>query len=600
MSVLLDALKKAAEEKKAANSSSGSIDALDSVAAVQETTLDEQETSSAHQDAEPEDISIPEETESQETELPLFDLKINEPVNEESETSALDDNSLLDSQTETNAFTLKLASEEIKDDENHELVSLMDSLDEKDSTSEVQNLGLDGSNVNPINEVDSQYNDVNEEKLSSSEKPVSNDEDFAWSLDKLPGYTADDPKNVVPNDTAYVTNPILVSGENTPPKQPNKYTTSTRVILSLVVVLLFIGIGFYGLLYYQEQNEELEFSMRKYNLTKMALPNKTDNKPNQQLAENSTTDDTFNLVSSKVDSLGNSVKESVDKNATTSVNNDEDLIASQNTDTVKPVNSNGDNKVGQSNLNKATKVNSSHDAVNKIKTTKKINTYHSTKKTSKTVFNNSRNNANLDPYKGVIVTSSTKSDIAKAYSAYSSGDYIEAKSLFTKILQKDPKNINAMLGMGGASVAEEEYRQAISFYQRVLDTEPNNIHAYEAIANLSGRVQLNKTWSNELENMVRKFPRSAVLQYAQGNIYAKQNDWLKAQENYFNALVADPENPDYMVNLAISFDHLGKYKLADKYYTQALGFAGNKKVSFNQTQVKNRLISIRQFIVKGH
>jgi len=512
---------------------------------------------------------------------------------------------LLDSQTETNAFTLKLASEESNEDDNHELVSLMDSFDEKDSTSEIQSLSGDSSTINStansINEVGNQHVDVNKEESLSSEKPVSNDEDFAWSLDKLPGYTADEPKNVVPNDdTAYVTNPILVSGENTPPKQPNKYTTSTRVILSLVVVLLFIGIGFYGLLYYQEQNEELEFSMRKYNLTKMSLPNKTANKPNQQLAENSKTNDTLNLVSSKVDSLRNPVKESVNENASQPLNNDESLISSQDVDTVQPENLNGDNKVVLSHSNKPINSNASHGAASKIKKKKKTNTYHSTKKTSKTVFNNSRNTSNLDSYKGVIVTSSTKSDIAKAYTAYSSGDYVEAKSLFTKILQKDPKNINAMLGMGGASVAEEEYRQAISFYQQVLDTEPNNLHAFEAIANLSGRVQLNKAWSNELENMVRKFPRSAVLQYAQGNIYAKQNDWLKAQENYFNALVADPENPDYMVNLAISFDHLGKYKLADKYYTQALGFAGNKQVSFNQNQVKNRLISIRQFIVKGH
>lgn len=62
MSVLLDALKKAAEEKKAANSSSGSIENLDPVASGQETTQDEQETAS-HQYVEPEKVSMPEETE---------------------------------------------------------------------------------------------------------------------------------------------------------------------------------------------------------------------------------------------------------------------------------------------------------------------------------------------------------------------------------------------------------------------------------------------------------------------------------------------------------------------------------------------------------
>jgi Flp pilus assembly protein TadD len=81
-----------------------------------------------------------------------------------------------------------------------------------------------------------------------------------------------------------------------------------------------------------------------------------------------------------------------------------------------------------------------------------------------------------------------------------------------------------------------------------------------------------------------------------GNLYASNNDWLAAQEYYFNAYALDMNNPDFTANLAISLDRLGKYPLAGQYYTQTLALAGATQVSFNVSDIKNRLISIRQFM----
>jgi tetratricopeptide (TPR) repeat protein len=45
--------------------------------------------------------------------------------------------------------------------------------------------------------------------------------------------------------------------------------------------------------------------------------------------------------------------------------------------------------------------------------------------------------------------------------------------------------------------------------------------------------------------------------------------WNDAQQAYFRAYSAEPDNPDILYNLAISLEHLRQNKLAAQYYAQA-------------------------------
>lgn len=63
----------------------------------------------------------------------------------------------------------------------------------------------------------------------------------------------------------------------------------------------------------------------------------------------------------------------------------------------------------------------------------------------------------------------------------------------------------------------------------------------------------------------------------------------EAQQAYFQAYAADPENPDFIFNVAVSLDQLRKSKLATQYYQMALSAAEARPAGFDRAQVENRL-----------
>ncbi|WEJ62115.1 tetratricopeptide repeat protein [Thiomicrorhabdus lithotrophica] len=615
MSVLLDALKKAAEDKKKADnlvadtdadqdsrsseSFSGSQDNsnLDFKLAVPDEDNSSIESSEANANENGNALIANDEIKvSPKEELPSFSLNTSEET-----VSDVDVNSELD-------FQIKLQPEDTlntqneSETSNNDLESLINSLDIEDNVT-VDKVGLEPFEVSSTNvlsglsaeqKTQSGLESANPKTTIKSEETNTTD-DFNWSMDDLPGYENSSQSN---DDTSQKAkslsqNPILINGENTPPKIKKKYATSTRIIVSLVVVLLFIGIGFYGMLYYQEQNEDLEFSMRKYNLSKMQFTQpKSDHEVNTVLQESIEDNSALNIVTDKVMSIGSTIKDAV----TTQLNDDSDKPQTLQDSSSQVAKLTNTEDALSSQLPAKNLSNSSIQRPKKIQNKAIRDTkYNSSKKPTEKLANTP-----LYSTDAMVSISTARSSLSKAYSAYESGDFQQANQMFTDALEKEPRNINALLGLGGIAVAQSDNYSALNYYQKVLDVEPNNIYAFESIANLSGKMLLNKSWENELFEMSQKYPSSAVLQYAKGNVFAKESDWLAAQESYFNAYALDSVNPDYMVNLAISYDHLGKYELAAQYYTQALGFAPGSNVSFDKKQVRDRLVSLRQFISQGH
>ncbi|WP_019555682.1 tetratricopeptide repeat protein [Thiomicrorhabdus arctica] len=419
------------------------------------------------------------------------------------------------------------------------------------------------------NELNQDISQVTSSILNDSERASSPDlesntlfetdkDSFEWSMNALPGYAT----ALVDDSTPIEKNSILLTGALTSePKIERKNSSSW--LLVLIVVLIFIGISVYGLNYYQSKSEQLENSMRKYKLDKIqsALPKKP--LPVAVAVDRSLQN--ANQSSQKLDftpdvTVKDAIHASSVSNTTTS-----NLV-------VLPV--------AQKELNTSV-VKGSKKSVVKPK-----NTPSSIKKRT------------ASPIKQPVLVKfdQTKIPLSEAYSAYERGHLELSQQKFNEVLTLDPKNIMAMIGLGGIAASAGHYYIAMDHYQQALNIEPNSLSVYEAIANLSTNIELNSDWYGSLKNMATIYPNSAPLQFALGNLYASNNDWLAAQEYYFNAYALDMNNPDFTANLAISLDRLGKYPLAGQYYTQTLALAGATQVSFNVSDIKNRLISIRQFM----
>lgn len=442
-------------------------------------------------------------------------------------------------------------------------------------------------------------NSVKKSNLQIDKSSLKEDEDsYKWSLDALPGYLGLGKNKKIKKDSTESENPILVAGAlSEDPARPTK-KSSVKLILILLLLLLFIGIVFYGALYYQEQHDALEQRMKKYNLVKTHIAVEegagTVNKLSEKRAEKSDMNPTEEGVSQAPLNEAAHERASIEGvQKEPSVYTGESVPFEKNNQTRTEVQSQRDLEKSVTSevatqKREAIPLPSERKMNSRVTNALKTSTQILDKKITKTASNT--------PRKAVIVVHSEEKVLSDAYLSYGQGDFTSAQQAFETVLTMNPKNEFALIGLGNILASDQQYTAAMGFYQKALAAQPSSLNAFEAMANISGHIELNSDWKSALSDMAQDHSESATLQYALGNVYAEENDWLSAQSAYFQAVALEPDNADYLVNLAVSLDQLGKYQLAARYYTEALAFVDVEAVNFNETQVKNRLISIRQFM----
>jgi len=176
----------------------------------------------------------------------------------------------------------------------------------------------------------------------------------------------------------------------------------------------------------------------------------------------------------------------------------------------------------------------------------------------------------------------------EAYAALQGGDVAAARAAYGKLLDHDPRSVEALHGLAAIALREGRLDDAHGSYQRILEIDPR-----DAIAN-AGLIGMKSdadpiAAESRLKNLISAQPDKQILSFALGNLYAGQGRWSEAQAAYFNAYSADSENPDYAFNLAVSLDQLHQAKLARQYYEKALSASANRPAAFDRNQAASRL-----------
>ena len=179
-----------------------------------------------------------------------------------------------------------------------------------------------------------------------------------------------------------------------------------------------------------------------------------------------------------------------------------------------------------------------------------------------------------------------------AWLAYESGRYDDAEKLYTEVLSLEKNNRDAMLGLGAVAIVKKDDETAKKYYLALLKLDPRDPIATAAIASLHSDKTSIASNEEYLLTMLESNPKAEHLNFALGNIYAQKGEWKAAQQSYFNAWQQDSENADYVFNLAISMDQLGKRQQALKFYTESLHKSVNKQVSFSREAVQQRIMSL--------
>jgi Tfp pilus assembly protein PilF len=178
--------------------------------------------------------------------------------------------------------------------------------------------------------------------------------------------------------------------------------------------------------------------------------------------------------------------------------------------------------------------------------------------------------------------------VESAWEALEAGNLPRAREEYERVLRANPRDRDALLGLATIDARTQRFESAEARYLRVLELDPRDPYAQAGLIALRGQTDPLQSESR-IKNLLAQQPDAAFLNFPLGNQYAAQGRWPDAQAAYFKAFSADPDNPDYAYNLAVSLDHLGQGKLALEYYRRALALAGNRAVGFNSVQVEARI-----------
>lgn len=178
--------------------------------------------------------------------------------------------------------------------------------------------------------------------------------------------------------------------------------------------------------------------------------------------------------------------------------------------------------------------------------------------------------------------------VGSAYAAYLAGDLATARADYQQALREEPSNRDALLGLAALDVRAGRLAAAEVAYQRLLQADPRDTHAHAGLIALrAGRVDP-VTAESRVKLMLAENPGAHVLNFTLGNQFAQQGRWAEAQQEYFRAYAAEPDNPDFAYNLAVSLDHLRQPALALQYYERAVALAKARGASFDIATAQNR------------
>jgi tetratricopeptide (TPR) repeat protein len=182
--------------------------------------------------------------------------------------------------------------------------------------------------------------------------------------------------------------------------------------------------------------------------------------------------------------------------------------------------------------------------------------------------------------------------IVAGYDALRSGDMPAARRSYAAAVAAEPANVDAHLGLATVEARMGNVSAAASHYRRVLDLDPRNATALAGLASMAD-LSHPETLEEQLRTDLARYPQSAALHFALGNLYASRGRWEDAQSAFFEALRLEPSSADTLYNLAVAMDHMNQQRLAFEYYGRALEAARMQVAQFDPALVQRRIAELR-------
>jgi tetratricopeptide (TPR) repeat protein len=182
--------------------------------------------------------------------------------------------------------------------------------------------------------------------------------------------------------------------------------------------------------------------------------------------------------------------------------------------------------------------------------------------------------------------------VESAYAAFLAGDIARARNDYQDALRDEPANRDALLGLAATDVRSGRLEAAEGIYVRLLRADPRDAHAQSGLIALRSARMDPLVAESRVKTLLAADPEAHVLNFTLGNQLAQQGRWAEAQQQYFKAFAAEPDNPDFAYNVAVSLDHLRQIKPALEYYRRALELAASRGASFDAAAARERIAQL--------
>jgi len=182
--------------------------------------------------------------------------------------------------------------------------------------------------------------------------------------------------------------------------------------------------------------------------------------------------------------------------------------------------------------------------------------------------------------------------VESGYAAYLSGDLVAARTQYEEALREEPANRDAQLGLAALDVKAGRYEAAEGGYLRLLQANPRDAEAQAALIALRGARLDPLVAESRVKSLLAADPGAHALHFTLGNQLAQQGRWAEAQQEYFKAFSAEPDNADFAYNLAVSLDHIRQPRLALEYYRRAVALARTRGAGFDPAAAQARILQL--------
>lgn len=179
--------------------------------------------------------------------------------------------------------------------------------------------------------------------------------------------------------------------------------------------------------------------------------------------------------------------------------------------------------------------------------------------------------------------------VQSAYAFYIQGQYDEALAMYRLAYQDKPRNIDVLLGIAATSQKLGQQVNALAYYQKVLQQNSKNVIALAGMMSITAANADRPEIESQLLNLISENPSHSHLYFLLGNLYSSRTNWRGAVQNYRKAVDLDSTNADYQFNLAITYDRLGQTERALSHYQSALRFRKDEHSSFSKAAVERRI-----------